>query len=64
MVQDALDSQHADHGGLQVEYIISTHILRVKTQLHGQPNAQEAGKCREAEVWVNTIIPATLLKEL
>lgn len=38
MVKDVLDSQHGDHGGLQVEKIISTCILWARTQSHGQSN--------------------------
>lgn len=56
MVQDVLDSWHADQAGQQVEFILSIHSLL--------PFLQKAGKCREAEGWGKTIIPATLLKEL
>lgn len=38
MVKDVLDSQHGDHGGLQVENIISTYILWARTQSPGQSN--------------------------
>lgn len=59
MVQDILDSWHADQASLQVEFILSIHSL-----LANLPFLQKARKFKEAEGWGKTIIPATLLKEL
>lgn len=51
MVQDVLDSWHADQAGLQVEFILSIHSVLANLPI------QRAGKCREAEGWGKTITP-------
>lgn len=43
MVQDVLGPQHADHAGLQVKYLLSTHILLAHLTLEAAGAWREAG---------------------
>lgn len=39
----------SDHSGLQAKYIITTHILLARTQLHGQPNCTGSWEIQESK---------------